>query len=103
MGEIPEGFELYVDEDGDQLWLDIDGVQRFVGPGCASEPGPGWRAFYVGPPPPKPRSLEDKVRDLAARFDRQAIEAASLSDPGRWNVWRDAADDLRILLDDVDQ
>lgn len=96
MGEIPEGFELYVDGDGDQVWVNSDGRQCYVGPGSTSEPGPGWRPLYVGPPPPKPRSLEDKVRDLAARFDRLALEAGR--DPVRSNAWRDAADDLMGLI-----
>lgn len=83
MTEIPEGFELYVDEDNDRMWR--------------------WRPVYVGPPPLKPLTLEEKVRDLAARFDRLALEDGILPDPGRSNAWRDAADDLRGLLDDVDQ
>lgn len=103
MTEIPEGFELYVDEDGDQMWLGADGVRRYVGPGSFSEPGRDWRAFYVGPPPPKSLTLEDKVRDLAARFDRLALENGTRRQAGRSNAWRNAADDLRGLLRDVDQ
>lgn len=95
MNEIPEGFELYVDEDGDQMWLSGDGGREYVGPGGVSEPEPGWRPLYVGPPPPKPRTLEDKVRDLAARFDRMAEEDPVAS---RSRAWRDAADDLRRML-----
>lgn len=97
MGGIPEGFEPYVDEDGDELWLTGNGARQYINPNTDRVvPGSGWRRFYVGPPPPKPRSLEDKVRDLAARFDRLSLEAGR--DPVRSNAWRDAADDLRGLL-----
>lgn len=95
MSEIPEGFELYVDEDGDQIWINAEGVRHFFGPEFASEHGPGWRPLYVGPPPPKPKTLEDKVRDLASRFDRMAEEDPVAS---RSRAWIDAADDLRGLL-----
>lgn len=96
MSEVLEGLEPYVDEDGDQVWLDADGERSYVGPGGATEPKPGWRPLYVGPPVPKPRTLEDKVRDLAARFDKLAVEDV---DDTAAEVWRCAASDLRGLLD----
>lgn len=95
MSEIPEGFELYVDKDGDQMWIDANGDREYVGPGGVSEPEPGWRPLYVGPPPPKPKTLEDKVRDLAARFDKMS---GSETDDRAATAYMDAADDLRGLL-----
>lgn len=103
MDEIPEGFEPFTDEDGDEWWVDKYGDQQYVGPTGELEPDPSWKRLYIGPPPPKPRSLEDKVRDLAVRFDRLALQDGVLPDPGRSNAWRDAADDLRGLLDVDDQ
>lgn len=100
MTEIPEGFELFVDEDGDQTWLDTDGERWYVGPGGVSEPEPGWRPLYVGPPPPKPLTLEEKVRDLAARFDKLS---ESETDDRAATAYMDAADELRGLLRAINQ
>lgn len=96
MNEIPEGFEPYTDEDGDEMWLDEDGIRQYVGPSGPKEPGPGWKRFYIGPPLPKPRSLEDKVRDLAVQFEEGAAKAVAPSIRG---IWRDVADELRGLLE----
>lgn len=97
MDQIPEGFEPYVDSCGDELWVDEDGDLQYVGPtGTRQQPEPGWRRIYAGPPLPKPKTLEDKMRDLAKQFERCALE-----DPGPTStrgVWRKAADDLRGLL-----
>lgn len=99
MDETPEGFEPYTDDDGDELWVDGNGIRQCVSPSATGwKPSPGWRRLYVGPPLPDPRTIEDKVRDLAARFDRLAMEDGVRPDPGRSNAWRDAADDLRGLL-----
>lgn len=70
MDEIPEGFEPYIDEDGDQVWLDEHGARQYIGPsGDYSQPRSGWKRLYVGPPPPRPKSLEDRVRDLAREIE----------------------------------
>lgn len=97
MGGIPEGFEPYVDEDGDELWITGNGIRKCINPNTDRALGSGWRRFYVGPPL---RTLEDKVRDLADRFERLA---ESESDDRAAMAWRDAADDLRSLLNVVDQ
>lgn len=102
MSEIPAGLEPYVDEDGDQVWLDADGERSYVGPGGATKPKPGWRPLYVGPPAPKPRTLEDKVCDLAALFDKLAADE-DVDDDTAAEVWRCAASDLRGLLRADDQ
>ncbi len=99
MDEIPEGFEVYVDEDGDQMWIDTCGDRVYVGPGGVSEPEPGWRPLYIGPPP-KPDTLEEKVAALADRFQRAGN--AAMNDAAV-DAWHDAAKALRGLLCADDQ
>lgn len=91
---------MYVDEDGDQMWIDADGRREYVGPGGVSEPKPGWRPLYVGPPLPKPKTFEEKVAALADRFQRAGN--AAMNDAAV-DAWHDAAKALRGLLRADDQ